>query len=101
MSKVFSAKRKTIEVTYEFLNGDTKEIIANSLSSKEQEEITNNTIENGTDVIENYKSIVKKQLSKNAKKLVSDIIKEQYEEGDIIEFSNALSETIREEKEKK
>ena len=101
MSKVFSAKRKKAEFIYEFLDGETKEITANSLSSKEQAEVVGENSESPEELMENYKNIIKKQLKGEDSKTVTKIIKEQYEEGDVIEFSNSLAALIRESKEKK
>ena len=101
MSKVFSAKRKTVEFSYEFLDGTTKEVTANSLSSKEQSEIVGKKSENSEELMEKYKNIVSKQLKNEDSKTVEKLIKEQYEEGDIIEFSNSLATLLRESQEKK
>lgn len=101
MSKVLSAKRKTVEFIYEFLDGVTKEMTANSLSSEEQIEVVGKKSESPKELIENYKNIVSKQLCGEDPKTVKRLIKEQYEEGDIIDFSNSLVNFINQAKEKK
>lgn len=100
MSKVFSAKRKTAEFEYEFLDGTKSTLTARSLSTKEQEEVPllRGSSKNFSDGL---KTTVRKQLATNDKELVEKVITEQYESGDLIEFSNALTALIRENKEKK
>lgn len=100
MNKVFSAKRKTVKFDYEFLDGKKVELEARGLSTKEQEIVNNDRAEN-EDFITNFKNILKKQLATNDKELVDSVIKEQYENSDIVEFSNSLAALVREEKAKK
>jgi len=100
MNKVFSAKRKTVKFDYEFLDGKKVELEARGLSTKEQEIVNNDRTEN-EDFITNFKNILKKQLATNDKELVDSVIKEQYENSDIVEFSNSLAALVREEKAKK
>ena len=101
MSKVFSAKRKKANFTYEFLDGTTVEVTTNSLSSKEQSEVVSSKTNNPSELIEKYQSIIRKQLAGADTQLVEKIILEQFEDGDIIEFSNSLAGLIRESTEKK
>lgn len=101
MSKIFSAKRKSVKFDYEFLDGKSETLEVVSLSSKEQEEVAEIEVDSTHTVIEKFKTILKKQLRNNDKKVIEKITKEQYEEGDIIEFSNSLSSLIHEEKAKK
>jgi len=101
MSKVFSAKRKSVKFDYEFLDGKSENLEVISLSSKEQEEVADIEVNSTHSVIEKFKTILKKQLVNNDKKTVDKIIKEQYSEGDLIDFSNSLSSLIHETKEKK
>ena len=101
MSKVFSAKRKKVNFEYEFLDGNVETLEVRSLSSKEQSEIAKIGRDNSEDITDGFKKVLKLQLASNDKKLIDKVIKEQYEEGDLIEFSNSLSALIREEKEKK
>ena len=102
MSRVFSAKRKTVEFEYEFLDGSKVELVARSLSTKEQEELGKEFKNMGEDgVIEAIKKNITAILSKNDKRVVNKVIKEQYEEGDLVEFLTALSELITKEKAKK
>ena len=101
MSKVFSAKRKTVKFEYEFLDGKVESLEVRSLSSKEQADLSNIDTTSTDGVIEKFKSAIAKQLKNNKEKLVAKIIDEQYEEGDLVSFSNSLSKLIFEEKEKK
>jgi hypothetical protein len=101
MSKVFSAKRKSVKFDYEFLDGKGETLEVTSLSSKEQEEVAGIEVDSTSDVLDKFKTILLKQLHKNDKKIVEKIIDEQYEEGDLIEFSNSLSSLIHESKAKK
>ena len=101
MSKVFSAKKEEVEFKYEFLDGKEVSLKTRSLSSKQQREISKMMSEKDSDTIDNFKSIIEMQLKTNDKKTVEKIINEQYEEGDIIQFSNSLTTLIKEETEKK
>lgn len=101
MSKVFSAKRKSVEFEYEFIDGEKVTLNTRSLSSKEQEEFSSFSSYSDKSVINKFKSTLKTQLAKNDEKVVEKVISEQYEEGDIIEFSNSLALLIRDAKEKK
>lgn len=101
MSKVFSAKRKTAEFEYEFLDGKKTVLIAQSLSSKEQAKVFEMNPSNGGEVINDLKKTISLQLAKSDRKTVDRVIDEMYEDGDLIEFTNALSSLIIKEKEKK
>lgn len=103
MSRVFSAKRKTVEFEYEFLDGQKVELTARSLSTKEQVELNKEIkkVDKDGDDIEAAKRAITMFLSKNDKRVINKILKEQYEEGDIREFFVALNELITKEKAKK
>lgn len=101
MSKVFSAKRKKVEIDYLLLDGKEVKLTVQSLSSKEQEDVANSIVSREESIIKRFKNIVRKQLILNDKKVVEKVIEEQYEDGDIVDFSNALASILREEKEKK
>jgi len=101
MSKVFSAKRQKVEFDYEFLDGETKTLNVQSLSSKEQSQATKLLTEKDADVIDSFKKIIKLQLAQNEKSVIDKVVKEQYESGDIVEFSNSIGSLIKEIKEKK
>ena len=99
MSKVFSAKRKTVEFEYEFLDGTNATLKARTLSTKEQEELQKE-FKDG-DIVSAVKKQLQMILAGNDKEIVKKLIEEQYENGDLIEFSGSINELIREEKEKK
>lgn len=99
MSKVFSAKRKSVEFEYEFLDGTKATLKARTLSTKEQEEIQKEF--NEKEIVPAVKKQLKMVLAGNDKNIVKKLLEEQYENGDIIEFSGSINELIREEKEKK
>jgi len=102
MSKVLSAKRKEVVVTYEFMDGVTVEVTVVSLSTKEGKEISAfSKLEDctGNDMFE---KIARAHLQRNDQKVVNKIIKEQCDgEGDVIEFAKALANAIEEEKKEK
>lgn len=99
MSKVLSAKRKMVDADYEFLSGDTVGIMIVSLSTNEGKEIAKLfDVATGNDVFE---LIARKHLQRNAQDVIEAIIKEQNEEGNIIEFAKTLAGLIEEEKQGK
>lgn len=99
MSRIFSAKRKTVEFEYEFLDGTKATLKARTLSTKEQEELQKEF--NEKEIVAAVKKQLKMILAGNDKEIVKKLIEEQYENGDLIEFSGSINELIREEKEKK
>jgi len=101
MSKVFSAKRKTAEFDYEFLDGIKTSLVVRSLSTKEQMKNSDIDIEDGESIIKKFKELVMIQLGNNDEKIVKKVINEQFEDGDIIVFSNEIASLIAEEKTKK
>jgi len=101
MSKVFSAKRKTAEFEYEFLDGIKTSLTVRSLSSKEQMKNGDFEANDSESIIEKFKELIKIQLGNNEEKIVNKVIDEQFEDGDLILFSNEISRLIEEEKEKK
>jgi len=101
MSKVFSAKRKTAEFNYEFLDGIKTTLTVRSLSTKEQIKNSDIDVNDGESIVKKFKELVKIQLGNNDEKLVKKVIDEQFEDGDIIVFSNEIASLIVEEKEKK
>lgn len=96
--KVFSAKERSIEFTYEFLDGKGVEVTAVHLTSKQQENIVRLSRE---EAFGSIKETLRLQLARTDKKLVEKIIKEQYESGDLIVFSNEIAQLPKEVKEKK
>ena len=101
MNKVFSAKRKSVEFDYEFLDSSTKTLKVQSLSSKEQSDISKMKLSEEKDINDRFKEIIEMQLVLNDKKDVKRVIDEQFKEGDLIEFSNSLGSLIQELKAKK
>ena len=99
MSRIFSAKRKTVEFEYEFLDGTKATLKARTLSTKEQEELQKEF--NEKEIVAAVKKQLKMILAGNDKEIIKKLIEEQYENGDLIEFSGSINELIREEKEKK
>ena len=101
MSKVFSAKRKTAEFDYEFLDGIKTSLVVRSLSTKEQMKNSDIDVKDGENIIKKFKELVKIQLGNNDEKIVKKVINEQFEDGDLIVFSNEIAGLISEEKAKK
>lgn len=99
--KVFSAKRQKVEFDYEFMNGSKISLVVVSLSSKEQAEVTELRTTDSDSFVDNFKIVLSKQLAENDKDEVEKVIEEQYENADLIEFSNSLAALIKEEKAKK
>lgn len=95
-NKVFSAQRKTVTATYEFLDGSTTSITVQSLSTNEAKEVaafSEDETKTGADLFE---KIARIHLQKNDAETINRIIKEQYTDGSILEFSRALGELIEE-----
>lgn len=98
MSKVFNAKRQEVEATYEFLDGTTASMIIVSLSTKEGKELavlSKDESKTGNDFID---LAIGYHLQRTDKSIVKKIMKEQNDEGNIIEFFQGLSALIEEEK---
>lgn len=95
-SKVLNAKRKEVTVTYEFLDGTTKSITVQSLSTNEAKDIaefSKDETKTGSDLFE---KIARIHLNKNDADTINQIIDEQYTDGNMIEFSQSLGELIEE-----
>lgn len=97
-SKVLSAKRKTITVTYEFNDGTTTSITVQSLSTNEGKSISAFASTGTVIAADVYEKNVRMQLQKNDADVINKIVQELYEEGDIKDFSESLSMLIVEEK---
>lgn len=98
MSKVFSAKRQNVTVTYEFTDGTTTSITVQSLSTNEGIDIGTVVEDKEAKLSDLYEKIARIHLAKNDAEIVNRIIKEQYDEGNIRDFANGLSELIEETK---
>ncbi|MDD5212343.1 MAG: hypothetical protein PHV62_07995 [Sulfuricurvum sp.] len=101
MSKIFSAKRKEIEITYEFLDGTTTQLNVVSLSTKEGKEMSALIKDNSATMADFFEKLVPIHLQKNDPKIAKKVMNEQLNEGNIIEFGKAISAAIEEEKAEK
>jgi len=101
-SKVLSAKRREVVITYEFVDGTSTDLIVVSLSTKEGKELAefSKVEENtGNDMFE---KVVRVHLQRNDSKIVNKVMKEQTDgDGNVIEFAKALSDVIEEAKKEK
>lgn len=98
MSKVFSAKRNEVSATYEFIDGTSTEITIVSISTKEAKELaglSKDETKTGNDFLE---MAISYHLQKNDKSIVKRIMKEQNDDGNIVDFFEGLSKLIEEEK---
>lgn len=96
--KKFNAKRTTVKIGYEFLDGSELTVSVQSLSTSEFEELDHmrsETTFSGSDV---NKKAVRILLAKNDDTTVEKIIDEQYNNGSLGEFVSELFKTIDEEK---
>ena len=98
MSKVFSAKQKTVGIDYEFIDGKVVQIEVSSVSTKEQLEVSQMPKNNEKEIVEALKVIIEKRLKTNDKQIVKAIINEMYEYGDIDEFAQSLNTIIEDTK---
>lgn len=101
MNRAFGAKRSQTEITYELLDGKSKDLKVRSLSSQEQIDTSHGAFVTVEIVVKKAEDALRKLLVGNDEKLVEKVIKEQYAEGDIVEFKNQLEKLIRDEKIKK
>lgn len=101
MSKVFNAKRKEVEATYEFLTGESVQFSIVSLSTSESNKL--GELQKKDEVtLGDYLEIQSRFfLQRNDKKLIDRILKEQMNEGNIIEFAKAVRDAIEEAKKEK
>lgn len=101
MSKVFSAKRNEIEITYEFLDGTNVQLKVVSLSTKEGKEVGTILKDETATMADFFEKLVPLHLQKNDSKIIKKVIGEQMDEGNIIEFGKAISEALESEKTEK
>ncbi len=101
MSKVFNAKRKEVEGTYEFLTGESVPFSIVSLSTAESNKLGELQKNEGTTLGDFLEAQSRYFLQRNDKKLIDRILKEQMNEGDILEFAKELRDVIDVEKNKK
>jgi len=97
MSRVWSAKRKEIEITYEFLDGTTTVLKVVSLSTNEKIKMGELAKKDGVVVYQFLKEKTATHLQKNDEGIVKKVILEQMVEGDLVAFSKAIVEVIGEE----
>lgn len=97
-SKVLSAKRQAVTVTYEFLDGKSTSITVQAISTNENLEIDAFTKEVGKTGSDLFEKIIRLHLQPNEADTVNRIVTEQYEEGNLLDFANALGELIQEAK---
>lgn len=96
--KKFSAKRTTVKIAYEFLDGTELIVTVQSVSTSEFEALDQMRAEAtciGSDV---NKKAVRIMLAKNDDSMVKKIIDEQYSNGSLGEFVSELFKTIEAEK---
>lgn len=98
MSKVFSAKRQNVTVIYEFTDGTTTSITVQSLSTNEGIDIGTVVEDKEAKLSDMFEKIARIHLAKNDAEIVNRIIQELYDEGNIRDFANGLSELIEETK---
>ncbi len=101
MSKVFNAKRNSIEVTYQFLDATEVSIRVYELSTKDQVGLIKKESSEIDNSIKNLKESIRLRLRDTEKTIVEKIVTEQYENGDLAGFAKALSELLIEAKEGK
>ena len=101
MSKVFSAKRKETEITYEFMDSTTAQLSVVSLSTKEGKEMSVIIKNDSATMADFFEKLVPIHLQKNDPKIIQKVMDEQLNEGNIIEFGKAIAEAIEEEKAEK
>lgn len=100
MSKVFSAKRQEVHAEYQFIDDTTVPITIVSLSTNEGKKI-NNLSEDGATGNDIFEMIARLHLQRNEASMIDAIIAEQMNEGNIIEFAQALNGLIESEKQGK
>jgi aromatic ring-opening dioxygenase LigB subunit len=101
MSKVYSAKRDTIEITYEFADGSQNQLIVCSISTKEGKELSAIVKNEDATMADFFYKFVPLHLKKNDSRIVKKVISEQLNEGNIIDFGKSLSKAIEEAKQEK
>lgn len=97
-SKVLNAKRHQVTATYDFLDGTSTAITVQSISTNEGKEIDAVTKQEGKTGADLFEKIIRIHLHPNEADTVNRIVTEQYEEGNLIDFANALGELIQEAK---
>jgi hypothetical protein len=101
MSKVFNAKRKEVTAQYEFLDGATSDMVIVSLSTGESNKLGELQKDEATTLGAFLEAQSRYFLQRNDKKITDRILKEQMNEGDILEFAKAVREAIDEAKKEK
>jgi aromatic ring-opening dioxygenase LigB subunit len=100
-SKVYSAKRDTVKITYEFADGSQNQLIVCSISTKEGKELSAIVKNEDATMADFFEKLVPLHLQKNDSKIVKKVMNEQLNEGDIIKFGKSLSEAIEDAKKEK
>lgn len=103
MAKVFSAKRKSVEFEYEFLDGAKAKFVYSELPQKEMEMLLEFDEEEHTttEKLNKRKEIFKKQIKAENEKLIDKLIEEQYEYGNLFELIGELDTLLVETRKKK
>jgi aromatic ring-opening dioxygenase LigB subunit len=101
MSKVYSAKRDTVEITYEFADGLQNQLIVCSISTKEGKELSEIVKNEDATMADFFEKLVPLHLQKNDSSIVEKVMSEQLNEGNIIDFGKSLSKAIEEAKQEK
>ncbi|MCK9372576.1 MAG: hypothetical protein M0P91_05220 [Sulfuricurvum sp.] len=100
-SKVLSAKRQNVPVVYDFLDGTSTSITVQSISTNEAKDINAYAQQDGKTGSDLFEKIVRMHLILNEAEVVNRIIKELYEEGNVMDFVKALEAIISEAKQGK
>jgi len=101
MSKVFNAKRKEVEATYEFIDGETVPFVIVSLSTSESNKLGELQKNDGTTLGDYLEAQSRYFLQRNEKKLIDRILEEQMSDGNILEFAKGIRDAIEEERKEK
>lgn len=97
-SKVLNGKRKQVTVTYEYADGTTTSITVQSISTNESKSLAEFGKGEGVTGADLFEKIVRMHLQLNDAETINKIVKEQYEDGYIKDFADALSGLIEEAK---
>ncbi len=96
--KKFNAKRTEIKIGYEFLDGTEATVTVHSLSTKEFDDLNSDSKTVGSSANNVNEKTLRIMLSKNESMVVDKIVKEQYNEGVLVDFVNTLLKALEEEK---
>jgi uncharacterized protein YaaW (UPF0174 family) len=94
--KKYNAKRTAISIGYGFLDGTEATVSVHALSTKEFDDLNANIKESTPNQL-NEKTL-RIMLDKNDQMIVDKIVKEQYDEGVLVDFVSALLKALDEEK---